>query len=73
MKIVIKEDKTPAQRHTVNAGLGPAVVDKAQHDAALATMEQLTTSGQATKLLQFNGTNFSISTYNYEGADNESA
>ena len=73
MKIVIKEDKTPAQRHIVNAGLGPAVVDKAQHDAALATMEQLTAAGQATKLVQYDGTKFSISTYHYEGADNESA
>ncbi len=74
LTVVIKEDRTGNQQHIVNAGLGPAVVDKEQHDIALATMEQLTTVGQATRLIQFNGKNFSISTYQYsEGADNESA
>lgn len=58
LTVVIKEDRTGNQ----------------QHDIALATMEQLTTVGQATRLIQFNDKNFSISTYQYsEGADNESA
>lgn len=62
MKIVIKHNKTDGT-HLVNAGLGPADVDPAQYEAALTVMDQLVASGQASKLVHYDGQRFTLDAY----------